>query len=165
MQETKRAPKSQDTNQTTQRANGEANARDEDDDFEDAQGDVGSSDNAGSPDKDEEEDHNEPEAADLAGSASPQPTKVRATVLSKKKKQGFQDNVLPEEDKAAMALNKQGAPPRQPQQQQLQEHEVVVQEVKKDDGKSPLKLRLDLNLDIEIELKAKIHGDITLTLL
>lgn len=30
---------------------------------------------------------------------------------------------------------------------------------------SGLKLRLDLNLDVEVELKAKIHGDITLSLL
>ncbi|KAL5359457.1 hypothetical protein BJX96DRAFT_148485 [Aspergillus floccosus] len=35
-------------------------------------------------------------------------------------------------------------------------------QVKDDSG---LKLRLDLNLDVEVELKAKIHGDITLSLL
>ncbi|KAJ7454403.1 hypothetical protein FB451DRAFT_1279844 [Mycena latifolia] len=30
---------------------------------------------------------------------------------------------------------------------------------------SSVKLRLDLNLDIEVTIKAKIHGDITLSLL
>ena len=34
----------------------------------------------------------------------------------------------------------------------------------KDDSK-PLKLRLDLNLDVAVELKAKVHGDVTLSLL
>lgn len=34
-----------------------------------------------------------------------------------------------------------------------------------DGGDKPLKLRLDLNLDAEVTLKAKIHGDITLSLL
>ncbi|KAG7095485.1 hypothetical protein E1B28_006224 [Marasmius oreades] len=40
---------------------------------------------------------------------------------------------------------------------------------KKDDdeggGDKPLKLRLDLNLDVAVELKAKVHGDLTLSLL
>jgi hypothetical protein len=31
--------------------------------------------------------------------------------------------------------------------------------------KKVLKLRLDLNLDIEVQIKAKIHGDVTLSLL
>lgn len=30
---------------------------------------------------------------------------------------------------------------------------------------SPLKLRLDLNLDVDIELRARVHGDVTLSLL
>jgi len=32
-------------------------------------------------------------------------------------------------------------------------------------GDKPLKLRLDLNLDADIRLTAKVHGDITLSLL
>ena len=32
-------------------------------------------------------------------------------------------------------------------------------------GNKPLKLRLDLNLDVTVELKAKVHGDLTLSLL
>jgi len=36
---------------------------------------------------------------------------------------------------------------------------------KSDSGKNPLKLRLDLNLEVEIQLTAKIHGDLTLSLL
>ncbi|KAI3618058.1 hypothetical protein WG66_005741, partial [Moniliophthora roreri] len=32
-------------------------------------------------------------------------------------------------------------------------------------GDKPLKLRLDLNLDVAVELKAKVHGDLTLSLL
>ncbi|KAL0066909.1 hypothetical protein AAF712_006104 [Marasmius tenuissimus] len=32
-------------------------------------------------------------------------------------------------------------------------------------GDKPLKLRLDLNLDVVVELKAKVHGDLTLSLL
>jgi len=42
---------------------------------------------------------------------------------------------------------------------------------KKDDdeegsgGDKPLKLRLDLNLDVAVELKARVHGDLTLSLL
>ncbi|KAI5455858.1 hypothetical protein BGZ63DRAFT_409508 [Mariannaea sp. PMI_226] len=41
------------------------------------------------------------------------------------------------------------------------------QQVQQQNGgkKDALKLRLDLNLEIEIELKAKIHGDLTLSLL
>ena len=31
--------------------------------------------------------------------------------------------------------------------------------------KEALKLRLDLNLDIEVTIKAKVHGDVTLSLL
>ena len=34
-----------------------------------------------------------------------------------------------------------------------------------DGGKDTLKLRLDLNLDVAVELKAKVHGDLTLSLL
>ncbi|KAK7456457.1 hypothetical protein VKT23_010706 [Stygiomarasmius scandens] len=34
-----------------------------------------------------------------------------------------------------------------------------------DMGDKPLKLRLDLNLDVAVELKAKVHGDLTLSLL
>jgi hypothetical protein len=37
------------------------------------------------------------------------------------------------------------------------------QESKK--GNDGLKLRLELNLEIEIEIKARIHGDLTLSLL
>jgi len=47
---------------------------------------------------------------------------------------------------------------RQPPQQQIQPQEPPK---KKDD---PMRLRLDLNLDIEVELKARIHGDLTLSL-
>lgn len=36
---------------------------------------------------------------------------------------------------------------------------------KEDDDSNPLKLRLDLNLDADIRLTAKIHGDVTLSLL
>ncbi|KAF8916502.1 hypothetical protein CPB85DRAFT_1432180 [Mucidula mucida] len=32
-------------------------------------------------------------------------------------------------------------------------------------GKDTLKLRLDLNLDVEVTIKAKVHGDVTLSLL
>ncbi|KAF9070948.1 hypothetical protein BDP27DRAFT_1322935, partial [Rhodocollybia butyracea] len=32
-------------------------------------------------------------------------------------------------------------------------------------GDKPLKLRLDLNLDVAVELKARVHGDLTLSLL
>ncbi|KXN85960.1 hypothetical protein AN958_10668 [Leucoagaricus sp. SymC.cos] len=32
-------------------------------------------------------------------------------------------------------------------------------------GDKPLKLRLDLNLDVDIRLTAKVHGDVTLSLL
>ncbi|KAF9883687.1 hypothetical protein FE257_003071 [Aspergillus nanangensis] len=39
------------------------------------------------------------------------------------------------------------------------------QQLQKKDEDSGLKLRLDLNLDIEVELKARIHGDLTLSLL
>ena len=33
------------------------------------------------------------------------------------------------------------------------------------DNKDTLKLRLDLNLDVAVELKARVHGDVTLSLL
>jgi len=32
-------------------------------------------------------------------------------------------------------------------------------------GDKPLKLRLDLNLDVAVELKARVHGDLTISLL
>jgi hypothetical protein len=32
-------------------------------------------------------------------------------------------------------------------------------------GKNALKLRLDINLDVDIEIKARVHGDVTLSLL
>ncbi|KAK7037820.1 hypothetical protein VNI00_010781 [Paramarasmius palmivorus] len=34
-----------------------------------------------------------------------------------------------------------------------------------DSGSKPLKIRLDLNLDVAVELKAKVHGDLSLSLL
>jgi len=36
---------------------------------------------------------------------------------------------------------------------------------KKDDEPRTMRLRLDLNLDAQLELRAKVHGDVTLTLL
>jgi len=36
---------------------------------------------------------------------------------------------------------------------------------KKDDEQRTMRLRLDLNLDAQLELRAKVHGDVTLTLL
>lgn len=33
------------------------------------------------------------------------------------------------------------------------------------DGKQPLRLRLDLNLDAEVQVKAKLRGDLTLSML
>jgi hypothetical protein len=32
-------------------------------------------------------------------------------------------------------------------------------------GKDALKLRLDLNLDVDVQIKARVHGDVTLSLL
>ena len=32
-------------------------------------------------------------------------------------------------------------------------------------GKDTLKLRLDLNLDVDVQIKARVHGDVTLSLL
>ena len=43
--------------------------------------------------------------------------------------------------------------------------EVVRGGQQKEDKKDTLKLRLDLNLDVAVELKAKVHGDVTLSLL
>jgi len=34
-----------------------------------------------------------------------------------------------------------------------------------DAGDESLKLRLDINLDVAVELRAKVHGDVTLSLL
>ena len=34
-----------------------------------------------------------------------------------------------------------------------------------EDGNKPLRLRLDLNLDVEVQVKARLHGDVTLSLL
>ncbi|KAJ3752210.1 hypothetical protein EV360DRAFT_55648 [Lentinula raphanica] len=46
--------------------------------------------------------------------------------------------------------------------------EPANEEVNNDDeggGDEPLKLRLDLNLDVAVEVKARVHGDLTLSLL
>lgn len=48
--------------------------------------------------------------------------------------------------------------------QSITERRESRQAITKDD-KTALSLRLDLNLDIEVELKAKIRGDLTLSLL
>ena len=57
----------------------------------------------------------------------------------------------------------QAEPAYQQQQQVMQNSEGAS---KGDGGGSrALSVRLDLNLEIEIELKARIHGDLTLTLL
>lgn len=45
-----------------------------------------------------------------------------------------------------------------------QQQQGFVQQPDNNRSKAP-RLRLDLNLDAEIHLKAKVHGDITLTLL
>lgn len=56
-----------------------------------------------------------------------------------------------------MPLRERQYPPQQQQMQQQQQQAPA----KKTDA---IKLRLDLNLDIEVELKARIHGDLTLSL-
>ncbi|KAK4065067.1 uncharacterized protein Triagg1_8703 [Trichoderma aggressivum f. europaeum] len=121
-----------------------------------------------SPDEDEEKNQDEPEISGQAKSALPQTTKSRSTGLAWGKKQRSHDSILTEEDKpgAKMALSQQEIPPpRRRRRQQLRQQHDEQPEPKKGDDNSALRLRLDLNLDIEIELKAKIHGDITLTLL
>lgn len=60
---------------------------------------------------------------------------------------------------------------QQQQQQQYQRQQMQMQQQQqqmqpqKDDNKESLKLRLDLNLEVEVTLKARIHGDLTLSLL
>ncbi|KAJ3757809.1 hypothetical protein F5880DRAFT_1616180 [Lentinula raphanica] len=47
----------------------------------------------------------------------------------------------------------------------VEEVEDVVNRDEGKDDKDTLKLRLDLNLDVAVEIKARVHGDLTLTLL
>ncbi|KAJ3775792.1 hypothetical protein EV361DRAFT_945093 [Lentinula raphanica] len=53
------------------------------------------------------------------------------------------------------------APGRQVQQPPNED----VNNVDQGGGDEPLKLRLDLNLDVAVEVKARVHGDLTLSLL
>lgn len=53
---------------------------------------------------------------------------------------------------------------QQQQQQQMQQQPQQQVQQKSNNSKMP-SLRLDLNLEAEIQLRAKVHGDVTLTLL
>ncbi|KAK6500147.1 hypothetical protein TWF481_010501 [Arthrobotrys musiformis] len=66
------------------------------------------------------------------------------------KKSGYESSATEE-----MPLRERQYPPQQ--QMQMQQPEAG----KKSD---PIRLRLDLNLEVEVELKARIHGDLTLSL-
>ncbi|KAF3173961.1 hypothetical protein EYR41_004351 [Orbilia oligospora] len=68
------------------------------------------------------------------------------------KKSGYESSAT--ED---MPLRERQYPPQQQMQMQQQ-----PEPGKKSD---PIKLRLDINLEVEVELKARIHGDLTLSLL
>ncbi|KAL7914373.1 hypothetical protein GGI35DRAFT_440019 [Trichoderma velutinum] len=161
----------QDTDQTAQpqadkAREGKKRVGNEESDSRGAKSNVGSK--YSSPDEDGEMNQDEPEILDQARSALPQTTKIRSSGLARERKQRSHDGILTEEDKSGtkMALSQQEIPPpRRRRRQQLQQQHNELSEPKKSENNSALKLRLDLNLDIEIELKAKIHGDITLTLL
>ncbi|KAL6699356.1 hypothetical protein J3F84DRAFT_360624 [Trichoderma pleuroticola] len=159
----------QDTDQTAQPRADKARGREksvgkEESDAGGAESNVGSK--YLSPDEDEEKNRDEPEIPDQAGSALRQTTKSQSPGLTWEKQRSH-DGISTAEDKSGtkMALSQQEIPlPRRQRRQQLRQQHDKQPEPKKGD-KSALKLRLDLNLDIEIELKAKIHGDLTLTLL
>lgn len=53
------------------------------------------------------------------------------------------------------------------QQQQLQQPQPQQQQAQQSGGggKDTLKLRLDLNLEVDVQIKARVHGDVTLSLL
>ncbi|RVD83951.1 uncharacterized protein DFL_005722 [Arthrobotrys flagrans] len=68
------------------------------------------------------------------------------------KRSGYESSAIEE-----MPLRERQKPPQQQMQMQQQ-----PEAAKKSDA---IKLRLDLNLEIEVELKARIHGDLTLSLL
>jgi hypothetical protein len=46
-----------------------------------------------------------------------------------------------------------------------QQNQAQPEKQKKESKDNTLSLRLDLNLEIEVQLKARIHGDLTLSLL
>jgi len=85
--------------------------------------------------------------------------------------QGFSmEGALPQ-GKHQMSITKdvpqQLAERPRPQQQKSQQQPAPVAQPQQQQGKKkdPMRLRLDLNLDIEVTLKARIHGDIELSLL
>ncbi|TRM65195.1 hypothetical protein BD626DRAFT_487978 [Schizophyllum amplum] len=57
---------------------------------------------------------------------------------------------------------------QQQQQQQMQQQQQQQQPPAQQEdggGDEALKLKLEINLDVWVELKAKVHGDVTLSLL
>ncbi|KAI0697977.1 hypothetical protein BC835DRAFT_1269660 [Cytidiella melzeri] len=55
--------------------------------------------------------------------------------------------------------------PPQPQQQGKQDEDEPEEEGTSPDDDKVIGLRLDLNLDVVVTLKARLHGDVTLSLL
>jgi hypothetical protein len=72
-------------------------------------------------------------------------------------------------DRGASEQNPLAGPVTRTEDQSTEELSLIEenesQQLLKKDEDSGLKLRLDLNLDVEVELKARIYGDITLSLL
>ncbi|KAL1676697.1 hypothetical protein EV122DRAFT_253108 [Schizophyllum commune] len=56
---------------------------------------------------------------------------------------------------------------QQQRQQQLQQQQAQQPPAQEEEGggDEALKLKLELNLDVWVELKAKVHGDVTLSML
>ncbi|GFF55900.1 hypothetical protein IFM51744_08756 [Aspergillus udagawae] len=78
-------------------------------------------------------------------------------------------NALQPLDPGASEQNSLARPVSRMQEESTEEFSLIEgsesQQLQRKDDDSGLKLRLDLNLDVEVELKAKIYGDITLSLL
>ncbi|KAJ3915427.1 hypothetical protein F5877DRAFT_69902 [Lentinula edodes] len=76
---------------------------------------------------------------------------------------------IDEADKGAIQRpgGNDGQPRRQPPRQQPQPPPKKTGEDEDGGGSGdkPLRLRLDLNLDVAVEIKARVHGDLTLSLL
>ncbi|KAJ3727861.1 hypothetical protein C8R42DRAFT_349064 [Lentinula raphanica] len=71
-------------------------------------------------------------------------------------------------DEGAVQHSGELADRREPAAPGRQVQQPPNEDVNNDDqggGDEPLKLRLDLNLDVAVEVKARVHGDLTLSLL
>lgn len=98
--------------------------------------------------------------------AQQQPIKQKETTEIVADEQVVENQPIKKKRSKKVTRSEQAVQEQQTRSEQAvqQQQQGFVQQPDNNRSKAP-RLRLDLNLDAEIHLKAKVHGDITLTLL